>query len=148
MESAAGGIIDSDLDMPQAWIPAVRCLTLPLHSSPVPLDNFPLEERNPFYVELKGVWKVSSPEMKPHIKHDDQEAAAYDPIAELSRKMEGWKRAAETAKHEGKPEPEKPVVSQEYPYRQGFPGGCFNGLIAPIQKNRVFRYFSGRVGVV
>ncbi|RLT12380.1 MAG: hypothetical protein DWI25_09510 [Planctomycetota bacterium] len=187
MESAAGGIIDSDLDMPQAGIHTVRCLTLPLHSSPVPLDNFPIEQRNPFYVELKGVWKVSSPEtakdftavgyhfarivsattgvpiglidnswggsvvetwisretlntipeMKPHIEHDDEEAAAYDPVAELSRKMEGWKRAAEKAKQEGKPEPEQPVVSQEYPYRQDFPGGCFNGLIAPIQKFQI-----------
>jgi sialate O-acetylesterase len=62
MESAAGGIINSDLDMPLAGIPTIRCLTLPLHSSPTPLDNFPIEERNPFYVELKGVWRVSSPE--------------------------------------------------------------------------------------
>ena len=62
MESAAGGIINSDLDMPLAGIPTIRCLTLPLHSSPTPLDNFPIEERNPFYVSLKGVWRVSSPE--------------------------------------------------------------------------------------
>ncbi len=63
MESAAGGIVNSDLDMPLAGIPTIRCLTLPLRSSPTPLDNFPIEERNPFYVELKGVWRVSSPEM-------------------------------------------------------------------------------------
>jgi sialate O-acetylesterase len=36
-------------------------LTIPLRSSPTPLDNFPVEERNPFYVELKGVWRVCNP---------------------------------------------------------------------------------------
>ena len=65
MESGAGGIVNSDLDMPQANIPAIRCLTIPLRSSPTPLDNFPIEERNPFYAELKGVWRVSSPETTP-----------------------------------------------------------------------------------
>ena len=62
MESAAGGIVNSDLDMPLANIPTIRCLTLPLRSSATPLDNFLIEERNPFYVELKGVWRVSTPE--------------------------------------------------------------------------------------
>ena len=62
MEAAAKDIVESDLDMPQANIPTLRCLTIPLHSSPTALDNFPVEERNPYYVELKGVWRVSSPE--------------------------------------------------------------------------------------
>jgi len=187
MESDAGSIVESDLDLPQAGLPNIRCLTLPLRSSPKPLDNFPIEERNPFYVELKGVWKVSSPEatksftavgyhfarivsaitgvpiglidnswggsvvetwvsratletipeMKIHLAHADKEAAAYDPAAELEKKMGGWKRAAEKAKAEGQPEPEKPAVPQSYTYRQGFPGGCFNGLIAPIQKFQI-----------
>ncbi|MCX6876417.1 MAG: hypothetical protein NTW21_21800 [Verrucomicrobia bacterium] len=30
--------------------------------------------------------------------------------------------------------PEKPEVPKTYTYRQSYPGGCFNGLIAPIQK--------------
>ena len=60
MESDAGGIVNSDLDMPLSNIPAIRCLTMPLRSSPTALDNFPIEERNPFYVELKGVWRVST----------------------------------------------------------------------------------------
>ena len=62
MESAAGGIVNSELDMPLSNIPAIRCLTLPLRSSPTPLDNFGTEERNPFYVELKGMWRVSAPD--------------------------------------------------------------------------------------
>ncbi|MCX5653795.1 MAG: hypothetical protein NTY65_03985 [Planctomycetota bacterium] len=61
MEAAAGGIINSDLDIPRANYPGIRCLTIPLRSSPTPLDNFPVEERNPFYVELKGVWRVCNP---------------------------------------------------------------------------------------
>ena len=61
MESAAGGIINSDLDIPRAKYPNIRCLTVPLSSSPTPHENFPVEERNPFYVELKGVWRVSNP---------------------------------------------------------------------------------------
>ena len=184
MESAAGGIINSDLDMPLANIPTIRCLTLPLHSSPTALDNFPIEERNPFYVELKGVWRVSTPETAkdfpavgyhfarivtaitgvpiglidnswggsvvetwvsrasleqipeaiPLIKEFDAEAAAYDYQAELARKMDGWKNQAAKAETAGKPAPEKPDVPKTYTYRQSYPGGCFNGLIAPIQK--------------
>ena len=184
MESAAGGIINSDLDMPQASIPTIRCLTLPLHSSITPLDNFPIEQRNPFYVELKGVWRVSSPETAkdfpavgyhfarlvtaitgvpiglidnswggsvvetwvsrasleqipdalPLIKEFDTEVASYDPQAELTRKLSGWKNQAAKAEAAGKPAPEKPEVPKSYTCRQSFPGGCFNGLIAPIQK--------------
>lgn len=184
MESDAGGIIDSDLDMPQAGIPTIRCLTLPLRSSPTPLDNFPIEERNPFYVELKGVWRISSPETAkdfpavgyhfarlvtaitgvpiglidnswggsvvetwvsrasmeqipeaiPLIKQFDADVAAYDPEAELARKMGGWKNQAAKAEAAGKEAPAKPEVPKTYTYRQSFPGGCFNGLIAPIQK--------------
>lgn len=184
MESDAGGIIDSDLDMPQANIPTIRCLTLPLRSSPVPLDNFPIEERNPFYVELKGVWRVSSPETAkdfpavgyhfarivtaitgvpiglidnswggsvvetwvsresleripeavPLIKQFDAEVAAYDPEAELEHKLDGWKQQAAKAEAAGKPAPEEPEVPKTYNYRQSYPGGCFNGLIAPIHR--------------
>ncbi len=61
MESAAGGIIGSDLDMPRAKYDGIRCLTIPLKSSPKPLDNFDVEERNPYYVELKGVWRTCTP---------------------------------------------------------------------------------------
>jgi sialate O-acetylesterase len=61
MEAAAGGIINSDLDIPRANYPGIRCLTIPLRSSPTPLDNFPVEERNPYYVELKGVWRTCNP---------------------------------------------------------------------------------------
>ena len=184
MESDAGGIVNSDLDMPLSNIPAVRCLTLPLRSSPTPLDNFPIEERNPFYVELKGVWRVSTPETAkafpavgyhfakivnaitgvpiglidnswggsvvetwvsrasleqipeavPLIKRFEAEAAAYDYDAELARKMAGWKQHAAKVEADGKPAPEKPEVPKTYVYRQSFPGGCFNGLVAPIQK--------------
>jgi sialate O-acetylesterase len=184
MESAAGGIVNSDLDMPLSNIPAIRCLTIPLRSSPVPLDNFPTEERNPFYEELKGVWRVSSPdaakdfpavgyhfarivnaitgvpiglidnswggsvvetwvspealaqipEALPLIKAFDAEAAAYDHPAELARKMGGWKQQAAKAEAVGKPAPPKPEVPESYVHRQSFPGGCFNGLVAPLQK--------------
>jgi sialate O-acetylesterase len=184
MESAAGGIINSDLDMPQAGIPAIRCLTLPLHSSPTPLENFPVEERNPFYVELKGVWRVSSPETAPDfpavgyhfarlvnaitgvpiglidnswggsvvetwvsreslenvpaalplIKYFDAEAAAYDYKGELENKMARWKQQAAKAEAAGQAAPPKPEVPATYTYRQSFPGGCFNGLIAPIRQ--------------
>ncbi len=184
MESAAGGIMESDLDMPQAGIPAIRCLTIPLRSSPAPLDNFPIEERNPFYVELKGVWRVSSPETardfpavgyhfarivnaitgvpiglidnswggsvvetwvsraslepipeaQPLIKHFDAEAAAYDHEAELARKLAGWKNQVAKAEAAGGKVPPKPEVPESYLYRQSFPGGCFNALIAPIQR--------------
>ena len=184
MESAAGGIVNSDLDMPQAGIPTIRCLTLPLRSSPTALDNFPVEERNPFYVELKGVWKVSSPEMakdfpavgyhfarlvtaitgvpiglidnswggsvvetwvsrakleqlpeaQPLLKLFDGEVVAYNYEAELARKLAGWKRQVERAEAAGKEAPPKPDVPKTYTYRQSYPGGCFNGLIAPIQK--------------
>ena len=184
MESDAGGIVNSDLDMPLSNIPAIRCLTMPLRSSPTALDNFPIEERNPFYVELKGVWRVSTlenakafpavgyhfakivnaitgvpiglidnswggsvvetwvsrasleqiPEAVPLIKQFDAESAAYDPEAELAHKMGGWKNQAAKAKAAGKEAPAKPEVPKSYTYRQSFPGGCFNGLIAPIQK--------------
>jgi sialate O-acetylesterase len=184
MESDAGGIVNSDLDMPLSNIPAIRCLTLPLRSSPTPLDNFGTEERNPFYVELKGMWRVSSPdtakdfpavgyhfarivnaitgvpiglidnswggsvvetwvsrasleqipEAVPLIKSFDVEATAYDYDAELARKMGGWKQQADKAAAAGQAAPEKPEVAKTYVYRQSFPGGCFNGLIAPIQQ--------------
>lgn len=184
MESAAGGIVNSDLDMPLSNIPAIRCLTLPLRSSPTPLDNFGTEERNPFYVEPKGMWRVSAPdtakdfpavgyhfarivnaitgvpiglidnswggsvvetwvsrasleripEAVPLIKAFDAEAAGYDYDAELARKMGGWKQQAEKAAAAGKPAPEKPEVAKTYVYRQSFPGGCFNALVAPIQR--------------
>jgi sialate O-acetylesterase len=184
MESDAGGIVNSDLDMPLSNIPAIRCLTMPLRSSSTPLDNFPIEERNSFYVELKGVWRVSTtenakafpavgyhfakivnaitgvpiglidnswggsvvetwvsrasleqiPEAVPLIKQFDTESTAYDPKAELARKMDGWKNQAAKAEVAGKEAPSKPEVPKSYTYRQSFPGGCFNGLIAPIQK--------------
>jgi len=184
MESAAGGIVNADLDMPLANIPAIRCLTLPLRSSVTPLDNFPIEERNPFYVELKGVWRVSTPETakdfpavgyhfarivnaitgvpiglidnswggsvvetwvsrasleeipeaKPLIAQFDAETAAYDYEAELARKMAGWKQQAAKAEAAGKKPPAKPEVPKTYTCRQSYPGGCFNGLIAPIRK--------------
>jgi len=183
MESGAGGIVNSDLDMPQANIPAIRCLTIPLRSSPTPLDNFPIEERNPFYVELKGVWRVSSPETtrdfpavgyhfarlvnaitgvpiglidnswggsvvetwvsrasldqipeaQPLIKAFDAEAAAYDYETELARRMAGWKNQAAKAEAAGGKLPPKPEVPKTYTYRQSYPGGCFNALIAPIR---------------
>lgn len=184
MESPAGGIVNSDLDMPLSGIPAIRCLTIPLRSSPTPLDNFPVEERNPFYVELKGVWRVSSPETAkdfpavgyhfarivnaitgvpiglidnswggsvvetwvsrasleqipealPLIQQFDEEAAAYKYEAELERKMAGWKQQVARAEAAGKEAPAKLDVPKTYTYRQSFPGGCFNGLVAPIQK--------------
>jgi len=184
MEAAAGGIINSDLDIPRANYPGIRCLTIPLRSSPTPLDNFPVEERNPFYVELKGVWRVCNPtntrdfpavgyhfarivhemtgvpiglidnswggsvvetwvsretlktipEAKPLIEYFDAEAAAYDYEAELARKTAGWKRQVEKDKADGRKLPPKPDVPKTYTYRQSFPGGCFNALIAPIQK--------------
>ncbi|MBT3199485.1 MAG: hypothetical protein HN350_06170 [Phycisphaerales bacterium] len=61
MESTAGGIIDSDLDMPRAKYDGIRCLTIPLTSGPKPVENFHIEERNPYYVELKGVWRTCTP---------------------------------------------------------------------------------------
>jgi sialate O-acetylesterase len=184
MESDAGGIINSDLDIPRANASGIRCLTIPLHSSPVPLDNFPIEERNPFYVELKGVWRVSDPtntraftaigyhfarivhditgvpiglidtswggsvvetwisqatlktlpEAKPLIESFDAEVAAYNYEAELARKLPGWKRQVEKNEAAGKTPPPKPDVPKTYSCRQSFPGGCFNGLIAPIQR--------------
>ncbi len=184
MESAAGGIVNSDLDMPRAHYPNIRCLTIPLRSSPEPLENFPVEERNPFYVELKGVWRVATPETArdfpavgyhfARIVHEmtgvpiglidnswggsvvetwisretletipaarmlledaDAQVKAYDYEAMLARQMEGWKQQVEKAEAAGRQPPPEPEVSKTYPYRQGFPGGCFNGLIAPIQK--------------
>ncbi len=184
MESTAGGIINSDLDIPRANYPGIRCLTIPLRSSPTPLDNFPVEERNPYYVELKGVWRACNPtntcdfpavgyhfarivhemtgvpvglidnswggsvvetwvsrgtldtipEAKPLIANFDAEAAAYNYEAELARKMAGWEKQAAKAKDAGKAAPPKPDVPKTYTYRQNFPGGCFNALIAPIQQ--------------
>ena len=184
MEAAAGGIVDSDLDMPRANHPNIRCMTIPLKSSPVPLKNFPVEERNPYYVELKGVWRVTTPatarsfpavgyhfarivhettgvpiglidnswggsvvetwvsretlseipEAVKLIEYFDNEAANYDPEAALAHKMGNWKRHAEKVKAAGGKEPPKPTVPKTYTYRQSFPGGCFNALIAPIQK--------------
>ena len=184
MESAAGGIINSDLDIPRAKYPAIRCLTIPLSSSPTPLENFPVEERNPYYVELKGVWRVCNPEntrdfpavgyhfarivheatgvpiglidnswggsvvetwvsretletipeAKPLIEHFDGEVASYDYDATLAQKMAGWKRHAAKVEAAGGKTPPKPEVSKTYTYRQSFPGGCFNALIAPIQR--------------
>lgn len=184
MESAAGGIMDSDLDIPRANYPGIRCLTLPLRSSATPLDNFPVEERNPFYVKLKGVWRVCNPtntrdftavgyhfarivhemtgvpiglvdnswggsvvetwvsqatlktipEAKPLLESFDTEVAAYDYEAELSRKLAGWKNQVEKAEAAGRKPPPKPDVPKTYTYRQSYPGGCFNGLIAPIQR--------------
>jgi len=184
MESAAGGIIDSDLDIPRANYPGIRCLTIPLSSSPAPLDNFGVEERNPFYVELKGVWRECNPENTRDfpavgyhfarivhettgvpiglidnswggsvvetwvsresleqipeamglIKHFDGEVTSYDPEAELARKMAGWKRHADKVEAAGGKAPPKPEVPKTYTYRQSFPGGCFNALIAPIQR--------------
>ena len=184
MEAAAKDIVNADLDMPLADIPTIRCLTIPLSSSPTALDNFPVEERNPYYVELKGVWRVSSPETAkdfpavgyhfarlvtaitgvpiglvdnswggsvvetwisreslaqipealPLYKEYDEEAAAYNYEAELARKMTGWKAQAGKAEAAGHKPPPKPEVSKTYTYDQGYPGGCFNALIAPIQK--------------
>ena len=184
MESAAGGIVNADLDMPLSNIPAIRCLTIPLRSSPTPLDNFSTEERNAFYVEIKGVWRVSTPdtakdfpavgyhfarivnaitgipiglidnswggsvvetwvsrasleqipEVMPLIQFFDAEAASYQYETELARKMVGWKQQEAKALADGKVAPEKPEVSKTYVYRQSFPGGCFNALVAPIQQ--------------
>ncbi len=62
MEASASGPVNSDLDMPLANYPNIRCLTLPLRSGPEPHENFPIEKRNPFYEELKGVWRVTTPD--------------------------------------------------------------------------------------
>jgi sialate O-acetylesterase len=187
MESAAGVIVDSDLDLPRANYPGIRCLTIPLSSSPKPLDNFGVEERNPYYVELKGVWRTCTPknardfpavgyqfarvvheitgvpiglidnswggsmvetwisrktletvpEAADFIKHFDHAVSTYSYEAQLARRMAGWKRHAAKAKAAGKTPGPKPVVSKTYVYRQNFPGGCFNALIAPIQKFRI-----------
>ncbi len=184
METGAGRIAGSDLDMPRAKFPNIRCLTIPLSSSPTPLDNFPIEERNPYYVELKGVWRTCTPknagdfpalgyhfarvvheatgvpiglidnswggsvvetwisrdtlktipEARNLIKHFDIEVSSYDYDAALARKLAGWKRQVEKAKAAGRTPPAKPDVPKTYTYRQSFPGGCFNALIAPIQK--------------
>ena len=187
MESTAGSIVDSDLDMPRAKYAGIRCLTIPLKSSPKPLDNFDVEERNPYYVELKGVWRNCTPkntadfpavgyqfarivheitgvpiglidnswggsvvetwisrktletvpEAEDLIKHFDRAVKNYDYEAQLARRMGGWKRHAAKVKAAGKTPGPKPVVSKTYVYRQNFPGGCFNALIAPIQKFRI-----------
>jgi sialate O-acetylesterase len=184
MEAEAGGIFDSDIDMPRANHSNIRCLTIPLRSTPTPLDNFPIEERNPYYVELKGVWRTSTPENTRQfpavgyrfakivhettgvpiglidnswggsavetwisretlssipeadelIKYYDNLAASYDPEVELERRMGNWRRHAESMKAKGHKPSAKPVVPETYKYTQGFPGGCFNALIAPIQK--------------
>lgn len=184
MESPAGTIADSDLDMPRADDPGIRCLTLPLVSSPTPLANFPVEERNPFYKELKGVWRVSNPkntadfpavgyhfarivhettgvpiglidtswggsvvetwisratletidDAKPLLAQADADVAAYDYEAILAAKLQRWRDDVEKAKAAGREPPAKPEVPQTYSYRQSFPGGCYNGLIAPIQQ--------------
>ena len=184
MEAAAGGIVNSDLDIPRANFPNIRCLTIPLTSSPKPLEKFPIEQRNPYYVELKGVWRICNPEAtrdfpalgyhfarivheitgvpiglidnswggsvvetwisretletipeaKYIIEHFDIEAASYDYEAELARKVAGWKRKVEKVKSAGGTPPPKPDAPKTYAYRQSFPGGCFNALIAPIQK--------------
>ena len=62
MEAPAGVVVNVDLDLPRANYPNIRCLTIPLRSSPTPLENFPIEERNPYYVELKGLWRVCTPD--------------------------------------------------------------------------------------
>jgi sialate O-acetylesterase len=74
------------------------------------------------------------PEAQPLIVQFDAEAAAYNHEAELARKMTGWKNQAAKAEAAGNKAPEKPDVPKTYTYRQSYPGGCFNGLIAPIQK--------------
>jgi sialate O-acetylesterase len=184
MESTAGGIIDSDLDMPRAKYDGIRCLTIPLTSSPTPKDNFHVEERNPYYVELKGVWRTCTPknaadfpavgyqfarlvheitgvpiglidnswggsvvetwisrkslegvpDAKDLIKHFDHAVRNYSYEAQLAKRMGGWQRHADKAKAAGKEPGPKPVVSKTYVYRQNFPSGCFNSMIAPIQK--------------
>ncbi len=184
MESGAGGIIGSDLDIPRARYPNIRCLTIPLSSSPTPLDNFPVEERNPYYVELKGVWRICTPkntpdfsaigyhfarivhettgvpvglidnswggsvvetwvsrgtletvpEAKDLIKHFDLAASSYSYEGELARRLAGWQRQTDKRKAAGKLPGPKPTVSKTFNYRQSFPGGCFNALVAPIQR--------------
>lgn len=184
MEASARGPVNSDLDMPRARHPNLRCLTLPLRSSPKPLDNFPVEERNPFYEELKGVWRVSTPDntrdfpavgyhfarlvheitgvpiglidnswggsvvetwisrktlqsiplAKPLLEEFDAQVARYDYQTVLKGKMANWEKQVEKAREAGRQPPPKPDVPKTFPYRQSFPGGCFNGLIAPIQK--------------
>lgn len=184
MEAAAGGIFDSDIDIPRAKHPNIRCLTIPLRSSPTPLDNFPIEERNPYYVELKGVWRTCTPENTREfpavgyrfakvvhettgvpiglidnswggsavetwvsretlssipeavelIEYFDNLAASYDHVAELAWRMKRWEKQVADAKAKGHEPSPKPVVPKTYKYTQAFPGGCFNALIAPIQK--------------
>jgi len=184
MEASAGGPVNSDLDMPRADYPNIRCLTIPLRSSPKPLENFPVEERNPFYEELKGVWRVATPETardfpavgyhfarivhettgvpiglidnswggsvvetwisrgtlqsiplaKPLLEDFDAQVAQYDYESVLKWKMANWEKQAAKAREAGRQPPPKPDVPKTFPYRQSFPGGCFNGLIAPIQK--------------
>lgn len=184
MEAAAGEIVDGDVDIPRANYSGIRCLTIPLRSSPEPLGNFPVEERNPFYAELKGVWRVCTPtnardfpavgyhfarivhemtgvpiglidnswggsvvetwisrttlqgipEARPLLAAFDAEVTAYDHEAELARKLDGWERQVAKAEAAGEKPPPRPDVPKTYTYRQSFPGGCFNGLIAPIQR--------------
>jgi len=68
------------------------------------------------------------------IKHFDIEASSYSYEAALARKLAGWKRQAAKAKAAGRAPPPKPDAPKTYTYRQSFPGGCFNALIAPIRK--------------
>jgi len=77
-------------------------------------------------VVIGDVWLCSG--------QSNMEAAAYDYEAELARKSAGWKRQVEKAETAGRKPPPIPDVPKTYTYRQSFPGGCFNALIAPIQR--------------
>jgi sialate O-acetylesterase len=74
------------------------------------------------------------PEALKLVKHYDELVANYDPKAEVARKMGNWKRHADKVMAAGGKEPPKPTAPKTYRYNQHFPGGCFNALIAPIQK--------------
>ena len=74
------------------------------------------------------------PEAADLIEHFDLAVKSYSYEAQLARRMGGWKRNADKAKAAGKEPGPKPVVSKTYIYRQNFPGGCFNAMIAPIRK--------------
>ena len=77
----------------------------------------------------------AKPELKPLLERFEKQQAAWNPDiaqADYEKQLTVWKEAAAKAKAAGKPEPRQPGKPGEPRLQGNYPGGLFNGKIAPL----------------
>jgi len=73
------------------------------------------------------------PAAQPMLKSWDDQAAAWNPAADLANRVKAWETKSEELKKQGKPAPLKPEPAAGPAGNMNLPSNCYNGMLSPLE---------------